>query len=306
MRRSCGVLFGGAAPLLVEERELRAQEAPCGGETPPINMRTTSLRTGMRRVHFLRGVLAAGGAIAFAAAPPAAAEKPVVTVFAAASLREAFDAAAPAFTKATGFPVRFSYGGSDTLVAQLLQGAPADVFASANEPQMKRALDGNAVLSPRDFARNRLVVIVPAGDAAVATIADLGKKGVKIVLAAPSVPVGDYARRTFANLAKARGFGADFAARVQANVVSEETDVKAIATKVALGEGDAGIVYATDATPIAAKVRVLRFPAGVAPDAVYPIAMTKNAANAEGARAFVDFITSPAGRAFLRARGFEE
>jgi molybdate transport system substrate-binding protein len=270
-------------------------------------MRTPDRPTRMQRVHFLRGVLAVGGTIAFAVAPSAAAEKPVVTVFAAASLREAFDAAAPAFTKATGFPVRFSYGGSDTLVAQLLQGAPADVFASANEQQMKRAIDGGAVVTARDFARNRLVVIVPASGTAVATTADLGKKGVKVVLAAPSVPVGNYARQTFGNLAKDAAYGADFAARVQANVVSEETDVKAVATKIALGEGDAGVVYATDVTPaIAPKVRVLRFPAGAAPEVVYPIAVTKNAANAEGAHAFVDFIASPAGRAFLRARGFEE
>jgi molybdate transport system substrate-binding protein len=294
MRRSWGLLFG-------------AQERPPGGETSAILMRTTSDSAGIRRRHVLHGILAAGVALAFGVAPSAAAEKPVVTVFAAASLREAFDAAAPAFTKATGFPVRFSYGGSDTLVAQLLQGAPADVFASANEAQMKRAIDGGAVVTARDFARNRLVVIVPVGDTTVGTIADLGKKGAKVVLAAPAVPVGGYARQTFGNLAKDAAYGADFAARVQANVVSEETDVKAVAAKISLGEGDAGVVYATDVTPaIAAKVRVLRFPAGAAPEAVYPIAVAKNAANAEGARAFVDFITSPAGRAFLRARGFEE
>jgi molybdate transport system substrate-binding protein len=262
----------------------------------------------MDRTKFVyAAALALAAALSLPSGASAAAEKPVVTVFAAASLREAFDAAAPAFTKATGFPVRFSYGGSDALAAQLLQGAPADVFASANEPQMKRALDGGAVVSARDFARNRLVVIVPANDAAVASIADLGKKGVKVVLAAPAVPVGAYARQAFVNLGKDRAYGDGFAARVQANVVSDETDVKAVATKISLGEGDAGVVYATDVTPaIAPKVRVMRFPPGVAPEAVYPIAVTKNAANAEGARAFVDFITSPAGRAFLRARGFEE
>ncbi|HEY0380629.1 MAG TPA: molybdate ABC transporter substrate-binding protein [Candidatus Elarobacter sp.] len=248
-----------------------------------------------------------GATLCLTTAGLSAADKPVVTVFAAASLKEAFDAAAPAFTKATGYPVRFSYGGSDMLAAQLLQGAPADVFASANQQQMKRALDGGAVVSPRDFARNRLVVIVPVRDSEVSSIADLGKKGAKVVLAAPSVPVGNYARQTFANLAKDAAFGADFAARVQANVVSEETDVKAVATKIALGEGDAGIVYATDVTPaIAPKVRVLRFPAGSSPEATYPIAVAKNAPNADGARAFVEFITSPRGLAFLKARGFEE
>jgi molybdate transport system substrate-binding protein len=260
----------------------------------------------MDRANLLRcaALLAAFG---LTAAPLSAADKPVVTVYAAASLKEAFDAAAPAFTKATGYPVRFSYGGSDTLVAQLLQGAPADVFVSANQQQMQRALDGGAVVAPRTFARNRLVIIVPAGDTTVATAADLGKKGVKVVLAAPSVPVGNYARQTFANLAKDPAFGADFAARVQTDVVSEETDVKAVATKISLGEGDAGVVYATDVTPsIAAKVRMIHFPAGAAPEATYPIAVTKNAPNAGGGRAFVDFITSPAGLAFLKARGFEE
>jgi len=260
----------------------------------------------MNRATLLRSaaVLAAFG-LTFS--PLLAADKPVVTVFAAASLKEAFDAAAPAFTKATGYPVRFSYGGSDTLVAQLLQGAPADVFASANQQQMQRAIDAGVVPLARVFAHNRLVVIVPANDTMVATVADLGKKSVKVVLAAPSVPVGNYARQTFINLNKDPSFGADFATRVQSNVVSEETDVKAVATKISLAEGDAGIVYATDVTPaITPKVRVLLFPAGAAPEATYPIAVPKNAPNGDGGRAFVEFITSPAGVAFLRARGFEE
>lgn len=260
----------------------------------------------MNRANLLRSaaLLAVFG---LTGAPLSAADKPVVTVYAAASLKEAFDAAGPAFTKATGYPVRFSYGGSDTLAAQLLQGAPADVFASANQQQMQRALDGGAVVAPHTFAHNRLVIIVPAGDTTVATAADLAKPGVKVVLAAPSVPVGNYARQTFANLAKDPAFGADFAARVLADVVSEETDVKAVATKISLGEGDAGVVYATDVTPsIAAKVRAIHFPAGAAPDATYPIAVTKTAPNGDGGRAFVDFITSPAGLAFLKARGFEE
>jgi len=259
------------------------------------------------RVHFCGFAIVLGAMLALTTAQLSAAGKPVVTVFAAASLKEAFDAAAPAFTKKTGYPVRFSYGGSDMLAAQLLAGAPADVFASANEQQMKRALDGGAVVAPRAFARNRLVVIVPVRDSAVATIADLGKKDAKVVLAAPSVPVGNYARQTFANLSRDATFDADFAARVQANVVSEETDVKAVATKIALGEGDAGIVYATDVTlALAPKVRVLRFPAGSSPEATYPIAVAKDAPNAGGAHAFVEFITSPRGLAFLKARGFEE
>ncbi|GAC1621495.1 MAG: molybdate ABC transporter substrate-binding protein [Candidatus Elarobacter sp.] len=255
----------------------------------------------LRSVALCALALAVLPAVAPLAAP--AAGKPVVTVFAAASLREAFEAAAPAFTERTGYPVRFSFAGSDALAAQLLQGAPADVFASANTAQMVRV--ATLVDAPRTFARNRLVVVVPKSDAAVGSIAELGKKGVKVVLATSSVPVGAYARQTFANLAKDRAYGVDFAARVQANVVSEEADVKAIATKIALGEGDAGVVYATDVTRVAEKVRVLRFPRGAAPVVVYPVASVKSSSNAAGGRAFVDFITSPAGLAFLRASGFE-
>jgi len=246
-------------------------------------------------------------AAALALAPLAAAadDKPVVTVFAAASLREAFDAAAPAFTKRTGYPVRFSYGGSDTLATQLQQGAPADVFVSANAAQMTRVAD--LVVAPRTLARNRLVVVAPKNDDRVAALADLAKPGVKVVLAASTVPVGAYARTALANLAKDPGYGADFASRVNANVVSEETDVKAVATKIGLGEADAGVIYVTDVTPaLAPKVRMLRFPPGVAPEALYPIAVVKSAPNAAGARAFADFMTSPAGLAFLKARGFEE
>jgi molybdate transport system substrate-binding protein len=249
--------------------------------------------------------IAVAGALALSPLAAAADDKPVVTVFAAASLREAFDAAAPAFTKRTGYPVRFSYGGSDTLAAQLQQGAPADVFVSANQAQMIRVAD--LVSAPRTLAHNRLVVVAPKNDERVTALADLAKPGVKVVLAASSVPVGAYTRSALANLAKDPAYGSDFATRVNANVVSEETDVKAVATKIGLGEADAGMIYATDVTPaLAPKVRVLRFPPGVAPEATYPIALVKSAPNAAGARAFADFITSAAGLAFLKARGFEE
>jgi molybdate transport system substrate-binding protein len=228
-----------------------------------------------------------------------------VTVFAAASLREAFEAAGPAFTTASGFPVRFDFGGSDMLATQILQGAPVDVFASANTAQMQRVV--SMVGAAKTLAHNHLVVIAPAGDTVVASIADLGKHGTKVVLAAATVPVGAYARTAFGALERDPAYGNGFAARVAANVVSEETDVKAVVTKVALGEADAGVVYATDVSPaLAPKLRVLRFPAGAGPDAIYPIAVVSAAPNAAGAAAFVGFITSPAGLAYLKARGFEE
>lgn len=236
--------------------------------------------------------------LCFAAAP---AEPGTVTVFAAASLREAFEAAAPAFTRKTGLALRFDFGGSDALATQIAQGAPADVFASANTAQMDRLrVAGLLASTPRTFARNRLVVIVPAKNPAnIATPEDLGRPGVRLVLAAPTVPIGAYARQALQRA------GAGIAARANANVISEELDVKAVVTKIALGEGDAGICYATDVTPAVAKdVRVIPISEELAPSAGYPIATIKGATNVAGGQAFIDFMRSTAGAKYLHERGF--
>jgi molybdate transport system substrate-binding protein len=259
----------------------------------------------MRRSFFclaLATVLAAAGLAA-----PAGAQQGSITVFAAASLTEAFNAAAPSFTKKTGIAVTFNFGGSDTLATQIKQGAPADVFASANLTQMKVVNDAGLIAgTPATFAKNRLVLISPKGAAMkFASPADLANPGAKVVLAAPTVPVGGYARATFAKLSGTPGYPADFPAAVEKNVVSNELDVKAVVTKISLGEGDAGVVYSTDVTStVAPKLNVLPFPSAVAPDIQYPIATLKNAPNAKGAQAFVDYIVSPEGQAFLKARGF--
>lgn len=256
----------------------------------------------MLRSSFVRTALLLVAAVLSPVCAAAQGGKPVVTVYAAASLREAFEAAGPQFTKRTGFPVRFSFGGSDALATQLLQGAPADVFASANEAQMARV--AALVQTPRTLAHNRLVVIA-AKDGPVRALGDLAKPDVRVILAAPSVPVGAYGRDALRALARMPEFGAGFDERVGARVASVETDVKAVATKIALGEGDAGIVYATDVTAsIAPHVRVVAFPAGAAPEAAYPIAVLASAPNAAGARAFLSFITSAEGSAYLRARGY--
>ena len=237
---------------------------------------------------------------------PAGAQADKITVFAAASLTEAFNAAAPAFTKKTGIAVTFSYGGSDTLATQIKQGAPADVFASANLAQMKVVNDAGLVNPAKTFAKNRLVMVTPkASSMKLTRPADLAKSGVKDVLAAATVPAGSYARATFAKFSGTPGYPADFPAAVERNVVSNELDVKAVVTKISLNEGDAGVVYRTDVTPaVAPKLDVFPFPAAVAPDIEYPIATLTTAPNAKGAQAFVDFILSPAGQAFLKARGF--
>lgn len=257
----------------------------------------------MKRLSFVAGVLAlcVGTPITGAAA-----DSGKITVFAAASLREAFEAAAPAFTQKSGTSVTLNFGGSDTLAVQIAQGAPADVFASANLTQMKKVTDaGLAAAAPSLFARNRLVVIVPKTNPGnVKDVVDLGRPGVKVVLAAATVPVGNYARVAFTQMSAKNNAPADFAAAVEKNVVSSELDVKAVATKISLGEGDAGVVYLTDVTPtVAANVSVIAFPAGAAPDATYPIAVLKATANPTAAAAFVTFILGD-GQSYLKARGF--
>ncbi len=127
----------------------------------------------------------------------------------------------------------------------------------------------------------------------------------RVVLAAASVPVGRYARTAFGDLDGRDGFPTGFAGRIERNAVSNELDVKAVATKIALGEGDAGVVYATDVTPALARdVTTIAFPAAAAVEATYPIAPLREAPNAAGARAFIEFILSPTGQAYLKARGF--
>jgi molybdate transport system substrate-binding protein len=255
-----------------------------------------------RGTFFLLLAIALGGACSL---PARSADAGHITVFAAASLKEAFTNAAGAFTKSTGTDVTFNFAGSDTLATQIAQGAPADVFASANTAQMKKVVDGgSAAGAPVTFARNTLVVIVPkANPAGVTDVRGLAKPGTHVVLAAPTVPIGAYARTAFKNLAT-QGYPADFADEVEKNVVSNELDVKAVATKVALGEADAGVVYSTDVTAdVAPKVTVIPLPHGAVPDAIYPIVALKGAANATGADAFVKFIMGD-GQTYLRARGF--
>jgi molybdate transport system substrate-binding protein len=239
------------------------------------------------------------------AALPARAAGGSITVYAAGSLREAFGAAGPAFTKKTGIAVALNFGGSDTLATQLENGAPADVFASANVAQMQNVSNAGLVDGvPKSFAKNRLVLITPkANPGRVSGLADLAKPGTKVVLAERAEPVGRYAREAFAKMA-GNGFPADYAAAVERNVVSNEMNEKAVAAKIALGEGDAGVVYATDVIPEnAARLSVFPFPPNVTPGIDYPIAVLKNAQNRDAARAFVTFVLAD-GQTFLRARGF--
>ncbi len=169
-----------------------------------------------------------------------------LTVFAASSLTESFQSIAAAFEgRHEGVHVLLNFAGSSALALQIVQGAPADVFASANPQQMQKVVDeGLTAADPQIFAENRLVVIVPASSG-LSDLLGLARPGIALVLAAPEVPVGAYARQALASMDG--DFGADFSARVMANVVSEEPNTRQVAAKVELGEADAAVVYATDA-----------------------------------------------------------
>lgn len=231
-----------------------------------------------------------------------------LTVFAAASLTAAFtDIGKQIEQQIPGTKISFNFAGSPTLRTQLNQGAKADVFASADEPNMRGAeQDGTIASTPEIFARNRLVLIVPKSDpAGITTLQDLAKPGIKLVLAQKDVPVGNYARQSFAKMDNAAGFGSDFSAKVLKNVVSEETNVKQVVAKVQLGEADAGIVYTTDVTPsVRPDVKMIDIPDQFNIIASYPAAVVKGSANPKSAAAFIAYLRSPAGQQILQHYGF--
>lgn len=232
-----------------------------------------------------------------------------VTVLAAASLADAFREAGASFEAANhGTKVEFSFAGSNQLRTQLEHGAPGDVFASADRKQMDAAtaakvVDGTTV---RVFARNRLALIVPkANKAGIASLADLAKPGVKIVVADKAVPVGNYTRLMLDSAQSAPGFGETFVKAFDANTVSREENVAAVVTKVALGEADAGIAYASDAAGgNADRLTIVPIPDALDQQAQYVCAVTARAANKAQAARFVEFLLSPAGQKILVKCGF--
>jgi molybdate transport system substrate-binding protein len=238
----------------------------------------------------------------------AGATKPEIVVFAAASLTDAFEEIGTAFGAVHDATVVFNFAGSQQLAQQLGSGAPADVFASANNRQMQVAVDAGRVLTDavRTFAGNRLVIVTPGDNpAAIATLTDLATPGLKLILADPAVPVGQYARELLAQASAAPAYSAAFSSTVLANVVSYEENVRAVLAKVTLGEADAGIVYASDVTgDQRSRVRVVAIPDAINVIASYPIAPVTDSARPDLAQAFVDFVLGPDGQAILASYGF--
>lgn len=235
-------------------------------------------------------------ASACAAAPGGDAADGEIVVLAAASLTEAFTEIAEGFEAAhPGTAVRLSFGPSDGLATQIEEGAPADAFASASEHWTDEVAAGLGVTRRAVFARNELVIVTPSGDpASVRGIEDLADPGVALVLAAPGVPAGDYAREALANA------GVD----AEANVVSNERDVKGVVQKVFLGEADAGIVYRTDVTEaVAPGLRVVEMPEEAGVVATYSIAVVAGTDRPEDAARFVAYVLDE-GQSTLGEFGF--
>ena len=231
-----------------------------------------------------------------------------LAVFAAASLTDAFNEIATTFeAENPGVDVVFNFGGSSALATQLVEGAPGDVFASANNSQMNVAREGDRIGStPRTFVKNRLVLIVPADNPAnINSLRDLANPGILLVLAAPAVPVRDYTDTMLERLAADPGYGEEYRSAVMANLVSEEDNVRQVSAKVALGEADAGIVYRSDVTPdIADQVIAIPIPDSLNTIATYPIAITNDPTDPELAQAFVDYVLSDAGQEILAGWNF--
>lgn len=247
----------------------------------------------MRRAVFGFALLAA--VVAGCGGGTAAKEGGNITILAAASLTGTFTQLGQQFEAAhPGVHVTFSFAGSSTLAQQVLQGAPADVFASADQAVMQRVVKGGGVSSsPAVFATNSLEIAVPQGNPGHVTgLVDLAKPNVRVALCAVEVPCGTASRELFAG------------AGVTPHVSTYEADVKAVLTKVELGEVDAGLVYRTDVKAAGDRVVGVEVPEAASVVNSYPIAVLSGARNSATAKEFVDYVRSDAGEAVLRAAGF--
>jgi molybdate transport system substrate-binding protein len=212
-----------------------------------------------------------------------------ITVYAAASLTDVF----PKIDSTE----RYSFGGSNTLAAQIQQGAPADVFASANTSLPSQLYAKGLCSKPVVFTRNTLVIVVPKSNpAAIKSVYSLTKPGIKLDIAASGVPVGSYTLQVLKNM--------NLSASVLKNVVSQETDVREVLSKVSLGEADAGFVYATDAKTVPGQIAVIKVPAWAQPKVQYGICVVSTSGDKGDAQAFITKVLSRGGQARLLTAGF--
>jgi len=251
--------------------------------------RGVAAATRLRHRAVVVALLAAGLALGGYAGVPAGASVKGITVYAASSLTNVFPAIDPG--------PAYSFAGSNTLAAQIQLGAPADVFASANTSIPAALYAKGLVEQPVDFTRNTLVIVVPKSNpGSISSIYDLTKPGVTVDIAGPGVPVGSYTLQILANM--------NLSKAVLANVVSQETDVREVLAKVALGQVDAGFVYSTDAQTVPGQVTVIKVPAWAQPKVTYAMAVVTHSPNQAAAEAFLSEVLSKAGQAKLESFGF--
>ncbi|MDP9094242.1 MAG: molybdate ABC transporter substrate-binding protein [Actinomycetota bacterium] len=218
-----------------------------------------------------------------------------VTVFAASSLQKAFTTLASQFeADHPGTTVKLNFGASSALALQIIQGAPADVFASAAPKNMTQVVSAGDASTSTNFVKNVMEIAVPPSNpAGITGLADLAKRGVKVALCQVQVPCGATADAVFRK------------AKITVKPVTLEPDVKSTLAKVELNEVDAGVVYVTDVLAAGAKVKGINVAADINASTEYPIAALSKASNAAGAQAFVAFVLSAAGQSALTADGFE-
>ncbi|WP_127500341.1 molybdate ABC transporter substrate-binding protein [Actinoplanes solisilvae] len=257
----------------------------------------------MSRQWFARAVVCTVTALAVTGcgnahgAPRSAHGQQTVTVFAASSLSGALEEAKHEFAKIhPGMDIRLNLGGSSTLVAQLRNGAPADLFASADEPTMDKAVQaGLTEGSVQHFAGNKLSILVQTGNPQkISGLADLNRADLTVSLCGPQVPAGRYARQALER------------AKVPVPGGGEELDVKQVVSRVTLGEADAGVVYATDAKSVAGKADEVDIPAAHNVVVRYPASVLNTGENPAGAQTFLDYLLSTEGEKILKKHGFQE
>jgi molybdate transport system substrate-binding protein len=244
----------------------------------------------VRRFRFVLAVASPVLAVLLVLAGTASArqQQSPLTIYAAASLTEVFRALDPG--------QRYSFGGSNALEMQIRQGAPADIFASAAPLNTQNLFRAGLVDKPVTFTANRLALIVPKSNpAGIKSVYDLRSKPVKLVIAAQAVPVGGYTRTVLRKMGLSH---------VLSKVVSQESDVKAVTGKVALGQADAGFVYVTDARPVSDQVSVVRIPAWAQPRVRYEIAIVSRSPNKTAAQQWVQTLLGPKGQTALKNAGF--
>jgi molybdate transport system substrate-binding protein len=261
--------------------------AACGSSAPSASSATSQAA----------GATSSAASAASSAAASATGSTTAITVFAAASLQGAFTQIGKQFERAhPGAHVTFSFGPSSGLATQIINGAPASVFASAAPANMTQVVKaGQTLNSPSNFAKNKMEVAVPPNNPAKVTSVDnLSKSSVKVALCQPQVPCGTVAAQVFKN------------AGIKVTPVTRQPDVKSVLTQVELGNVDAGMVYVTDVKAAGSKVKGIAVPSGDNASTLYPIATLKDASNKTVANEFVAYVMGPQGEHVLAQDGFEK